>query len=87
MYVHNDTAAAQSLHGVTEDVTGSGLHNIFHELWPVGIEAFPFLSGTDTFIGDAFATELVNPDPGFYISQASAGRKRNKKHAASAGKG
>ena len=85
--MHHDGAAAQGLHGIAEDVSGCGLHNVFHELWPVGIKALPFLSGTDAFIGDTLAAELVNADLGFYIGQLSAGRKRDKQHAASAGKG
>ena len=77
MNVHDDGAAAQGLHGVAEDVSGSSLYNVFHELGTVGIKALPFLSGTDAFIGDTLAAEFVNPDLGFYIGQLSAGGKRD----------
>lgn len=76
--MHNDGAMTQCLHGVAEDVSGCGLHDVFHELGTVGIKAFPFFSGTDPFISDTLAAELVDSDLRFHIGQLSAGRKRDK---------
>ena len=45
MYVTNDEAVPEGLHGITEDVAADGLHNVFHELRAVRFDAFPFLCG------------------------------------------
>ena len=87
MNMHNDGAMAQRLHGVAEDVSGCGLHDVFHELGTVGVEAFPFLSGADAFLSNTLAAELIDSDLRFYIGQLSAGRERDKQHATSAGEG
>ena len=64
MNMHNDGAMAQRLHGVAEDVSGCGLHNVFHELGTVGVEAFPLLSGADALVSDT-PPNLFIPTFGF----------------------
>ena len=87
MDVHDNGAAAQRLHGVTEDVAGGCLHDVFHKFRAVGIESFPFLCGANAFIGDAFAAELVRPDLRLHIGKVPARRKRDKEHPGAAGEG
>ena len=56
------------LHGISQDVTSGCLHDVFHELWTVGVNAIPFLSGDDTLIGDAGRSEAVLTELWFYVS-------------------
>ena len=69
--MHYDGTAAESLHGIAEDVTGGCLDNVLHELGTVAVDAFPFLCATDTFIGDTGATELVLTDLRFSHRRAA----------------
>ncbi len=45
---------------------------------------FPFLGGTNTFIGNALTAGLVNADAGLYVGKLSARRQGDKQYAASA---
>ena len=72
MNVTDDKAVPESLHGVTEDVAADGLNDVLHELRTVGFDAFPFLCGSDSFIGDGFAAILVFSDTGFHVGEQSA---------------
>ena len=87
MDMHNDGAVAEGSHGIEKNITESGLYNIFHKLWAVGIKTFPFLGWADAFLGDAGAAELVRTELRLHIGQVSAGRKCDKKHATATGEG
>ena len=62
----------ECLHGIAEDVTADSLYDVLHELRTVGFDAFPFLCGSDSFIGDGFAAILVFSDTGFHVGEQSA---------------
>ena len=72
MNMTDDKAVPECFHGVTEDVTADGLNNVLHELRTVGFDAFPFLCGFDSFVGDGFAAILVFSDTGFLVGEQSA---------------
>ena len=76
--VHHHGAIPECLHGITQNVTGGRLYDIFDELRPVGFEPFPFLCAADAFIGNAVAAELVFTDARFYIGKVPAGWERDK---------
>ena len=82
MYMHDNGARAERLHGVTENISCGGLNNVFHKFGTIGIEPFPFLCPTDTFVGNAAAAELVFTDAGLHIGEASTGRERNEQETA-----
>lgn len=77
----DDETVPEGFHGVAEDVPADGLNNVFHEFWPVGFDALPFLCGSYTFIGDGFPTELIDTDAGLYVGKSSAGGELNKEHS------
>lgn len=62
MDVHDNGAAAKGPHGVTEDIAGGCLDDVFHKLGAVAVQPFPFLCATNAFIGDAVSAELICPD-------------------------
>lgn len=70
--VTDDEAVPKSLHGVAEDVAADSLDDVLHELRTVGFDAFPFLCGSDSFVGDGFAAILVFSDAGFHVGEQSA---------------
>ena len=76
---HN-AIATECFHGVAEDVTANGLSKVFSKLWPVTLDPFPLLGGTDAFVGDGFAAELVRFDLRLHIGQPSAGGQGDKQH-------
>ena len=87
MNVHDNGAAAEGLHGVTENITGCGLYNVLDKFRTIGIETLPLLGTTDAFIGDALTTELIRSNLRFHICQFSSRWESDKKHTASAGEG
>lgn len=70
--VHGDKAVGQGLHGISEDIAGGGLNDIFNQLRAVGLQPFPFLRAADTFIGDTLAAELVSSEFGLHIGKPPA---------------
>lgn len=72
MDVPDDEAMPEGLHSIAEDVAADGLDDILHEFRPVGFNAFPFLCGADTFIGDGFSAELIDTDAGLHIRESAA---------------
>lgn len=58
--------------GSEQDVAADGLNDVLHELRTVGFDAFPFLCGSDSFVGDGFAAILVFSDTGFHVGEQSA---------------
>ena len=72
MNMANDEAVPERFHGVTEDVAADSLYDVLHELRTVGFDAFPFLCGSDSFVGDGFAAILVFSDAGFHVGEQSA---------------
>ena len=69
MNMTDDEAVPEGLHGVAEDVAADGLDDILHELWTVGFDTFPFLCGSNTFIGDGFSAILVFSDAGLHVGE------------------
>jgi hypothetical protein len=45
-----------------QNITSSGLYNVFHKFGAVTFYAFPFLCGANTLVGYTVRTELVNSD-------------------------
>ena len=64
MDVPDDEAVPESLHGIAENVAADCLDDVLHEFRTEGFYAFPFLRAADTFIGDGFASELIDANPG-----------------------
>ena len=69
MNMTDDEAVPECFHGVTEDVAADGLDDILHELRTVGFDAFPFLCGSDSFVGYGFAAILVFTDTGLHVGE------------------
>ena len=81
MDMSHDEAVGEGAHGVTEDVAGYSLDDVFYELRTVGFDTIPFLCVTDAFIGDGLTAELVFTDTGFDIGEFSARREADEEHA------
>ena len=69
MNMTDDEAVPESLHGIAEDVAADSLDDVLHELRTVGFDAFPFLCGSNTFIGDGFSAILVFSDAGLHVGE------------------
>ena len=76
------TTIAQGLHSIAENVPACGLDDIFHEFRTVRFKPLPFFRSSDTFIGNAVATEFVFTDARLHIGKTPAGRKGDKEHSA-----
>ena len=72
MNMADDEAVPEGFYGVAEDVAADGLDDVLHELRTVGFDAFPFLCGSNTFIGDGFSTILVFSDAGLHVGEKTA---------------
>ena len=72
MNMTDDEAVPESFHGVAEDVSADGLNNVLHELRTVGLNAFPFLCGTYSFVGDGLSAILVFSDTGLHVGEQAA---------------
>lgn len=82
MHVSDDETIAEVLHRKAEKIAGDCLHDVLDKFRAIAFNAFPFLRGSDAFIGDGFTAETVFTDTGFHIGEASTGRKLDKKHSA-----
>ena len=60
-------AVPEGLHCIAEDVAADCLDNVLYELRTVRFDAFPFLRGSDTFVGDGFTAELILTNTGLHI--------------------
>ncbi len=69
MNVTDDETVQESFHGVTEDISTDGLHDILNKLRTVGFDTFPFFCGSDSFIGNGFAAELILTNVRLYIGE------------------
>ena len=67
MDMSDDEAMPESFHGVAENVAADCLDDILYELRTVGFDAFPFLRGSNTFIGNGFAAELILTDARLHV--------------------
>ena len=72
MYVCNDVAAAQRLHGKAQNIAAQRQNNILNEFRTIALKPLPFFRATDAFIGNRFAAKTVFSNPWFDICQASA---------------
>ena len=72
MNMTDDEAVPESLHGIAEDVAADSLDDVLHELRTVGFDAFPFLCGSDSFVGYGFAAILVFTDTGLHVGKQAA---------------
>lgn len=82
MDMTDDKAVSESFYGIAEYIAADGLNDILHELRTVGFDAFPFLRGSDTFIGDRFAAELILTDAGLHVGEPATGRELDEEHTA-----
>ena len=76
MDVPDDEAVSESFHSIAEDVTTDSLDDVLHELRTVGLNAFPFLCGSKTFISYGFAAELILTNTRLHIGQKATGGER-----------
>ena len=72
MNVTDNEAVPERFYSVTEDVAADSLDDVFHELRTVGFDAFPFLCGSNAFVGDGFSAILVFFDTGLHVGKQSA---------------
>lgn len=72
MDVPDDEAVPEGFHGVAENVAADCLDDVLHELRTVGFDAFSFLCGADSFVGDGFAAILVFSNARLYIGEQAA---------------
>ena len=72
MDVSDDKAVPEGFHSVAEDVSAYSLHDVFHKLWTVGFDAFPFLCGTNTLVCDGFTVKLIFTDTGLHVGEKAA---------------
>lgn len=82
----DDGTASQRLHGITENVPADALDDVFHELWSVAFQLFPFLGGSNAFIGDGFPAEAVLAYPGLYVRKSPPAGQFDEQHPALAKK-
>ena len=73
MNVRHNITAAQRAHGVAQQIAADALHDVFHELGAVGLDAFPLFRRAHAHIGHCRGAELVLADPGLGVAQVSAG--------------
>lgn len=81
---HN-TASAERLHGVAQDIPADGLHNIFAKFWPVRFQPFPLFRAADAHVGDGVAAELIGTDLRLDVAESPPRWKRDEQHPAGAG--
>ncbi len=74
---HNGTAP-EGLHGITENIPGNSLDDVFHELWSVAFQPFPFLGSPNALIGHGFPAELIHSNPRLYVGKPPAAGKFDK---------
>ena len=74
-------AAAQRTHGVTQQVAADALHDVFHELGAVGLDALPLFRRAHAHIGHSRRAELVLTDSGLGVTQVSAGGQVDEQHS------
>lgn len=77
-----DEAVGEVLHSKDQKIPADSLHDILHEFWAVGFDAFPFLCGADTHVGNGFAAEGILSDAGLHVGEQPAGGKLYEEHAA-----
>ena len=74
MYVADDKAMFQRLHGVGKNVPADSLNDVFHKLRTVALNSALFLGSINPHIGDTLAAELVHADTWLNVGKLSAGR-------------
>ena len=72
MDMTDDKAVPEGFHGVAEDIAADCLDDILNELRTVRFDAFPFLCGSDTFIGNRFAAKLILADTRLHVGEPSS---------------
>ena len=78
-----DKAVGEVTHSKTEKIAGDCLHNVLNEFRAVAFDTFPFLSGSDTFIGYGFTAESIFSDTRLDVVKSSTGRKLDEEHPTS----
>ena len=81
MHVSDNETIAEVLHCKAEKVSGDSLNDVLNKFRAITFDAFPFLCGSDAFVGNGFATETIFTDTWFHVGEASAGRKLDEKHS------
>lgn len=64
-----DVTAAQSLHGVAEDIPTCSLDDIFYQFWTVSFKPLPLFRAAGTLISDSFTAETVLSDSWLHIGK------------------
>lgn len=82
MDMADDETVGEGLHGMAKDIAADGLDDVLHELRTVAFYAFPFLCGTDAFVGDGFTAEFVFPDRRFHVGEHPSGGEQDEEHPA-----
>ena len=83
MYMTADKAVGEVTYGKTEKVSGDCLYDVFYKFRTVAFDAFPFFSGSDTFIGYGFTAKSIFSDTRLDVAKSSTGRKFDEEHPAS----
>ena len=81
MNVTDDEAVPESFHCIAKDVSADRLHDVLNEFRSVGFDAFPFLCGSYTFIGDRFSAVLIFTDSGLHIGEQTTGGELDEEHS------
>ena len=76
MHMCHDAAAAESFHGMHQDVSGCSLHNVLDKLRSVTLDSLPLLCTAHAFISDRLPAEPVHAEPWFHIGKHPAGWQR-----------
>ena len=85
MNVTDDEAVPESFHCIAKDVSADRLHDVLNEFRSVGFDAFPFLCGSYTFIGDRFSAVLIFTDSGLHIGEQTTGGEFDEEQEAKEG--
>ena len=72
MNMSTDKTVAECLHGITQNISGYCLYNIFHELRTVTFNPFPFLRSAYALISNRFTAETILPHPRLHVGQLPA---------------
>ncbi len=82
----DDEEPGKGAHGITEDIPANCLDDVLNKFRTVRFDAFSFLCGSDSHVGNGLSSERVLPDPWFNIGQGPSGWKPDEQHPASVGK-
>ena len=85
MDMPTDEAMRKGFNGIHQEISGDCLNYIFDKFWIITFKPLPFFIGSDSFIGDGLATELILADVRLDVGQLPARWERDKEYAAAPG--